>query len=83
MNMRMMILFPLTFISNIFVDPETMPGWLQVVVDVNPISQLSTAVRGLMAGDANREATGWVLLACAVLVGCFGPLTTFLYRRKG
>ena len=83
MNMSMMILFPLTFISNIFVDPETMPGWLQAVVEVNPISQLSTAVRGLMAGDPDAAATTWVLVACAVLVSVFGPVTTFLYRRKG
>jgi ABC-2 type transport system permease protein len=50
MGTSMMILFPLTFASNIFVDPETMPSWLQAFVDVNPVSHVVTAVRGLMSG---------------------------------
>jgi ABC-2 type transport system permease protein len=52
MGLSMMILFPLTFVSNVFVDPATMPSWLQRVVDVNPITTLVTACRGLMHGDA-------------------------------
>lgn len=82
MNMSMMILFPLTFISNIFVDPETMPGWLQAVVDANPISHLATAVRSVMAGEPDGTEIGWVLLSCAVLVALFAPATTYLYRSK-
>jgi ABC-2 type transport system permease protein len=82
MNTSMMILFPLTFVSNIFVDPETMPGWLQAVVDANPISHLATAVRGLMAGEPDAGETAWVLAACLVLVAVFAPLTTYLYRSK-
>ncbi|MGB3330714.1 MAG: ABC transporter permease, partial [Thermomicrobiales bacterium] len=35
MNMSMMVLFPLTFISNIFVDPETMPRYLRAFVNIN------------------------------------------------
>lgn len=81
-NMSMMILFPLTFISNIFVAPSTMPGWLQAVVKANPISHLATAVRGLMAGEMPATEIAWVFAGCAVLVGLFAPLTTFLYRRK-
>jgi ABC-2 type transport system permease protein len=82
MNMSMMILFPLTFISNIFVNPETMPGWLQAVVDANPISHLATAVRSVMAGEPNGAEIGWVFLACGVLVALFAPATTYLYRNK-
>lgn len=82
MNMSMMILFPLTFVSNIFVDPSTMPGWLQPVVENNPISRLATAVRSLMAGEPNGTEIGWVFIASAVLVAVFAPLTTYLYRNK-
>jgi ABC-2 type transport system permease protein len=82
MGVSMMVLFPLTFASNIFVDPETMPGWLQAFVDVNPISHLVTAARGLMHGTVTAAQVGWVLLACAVLVVVFAPLTMRLYRRK-
>ena len=60
MEVSMMVLFPLTFLSNIFVDPETMPGWLQAFVNVNPISLLATAVRGLMHGrPAGDEIGAW------------------------
>jgi ABC-2 type transport system permease protein len=77
-----MILFPLTFISNIFVDPDTMPSWLQSFVGINPMTWLTTATRGLMAGDANAGDIGLVLLSSVVLVGIFGPLTMYLYNRK-
>ena len=52
MNTGFMALFPLIFLSNIFVEPSTLPGWLEAFVDVNPISHLVTATRGLMEGDA-------------------------------
>ena len=82
MGVSMSILFPLTFVSNIFVQPETMPNWLQTVVDANPISHLATAVRGLMAGDADMSEIGWVFLACAAFIAIFAPVTSYLYRNK-
>jgi ABC-2 type transport system permease protein len=82
MGVSMMVLFPLTFASNIFVDPATMPGWLQAFVDINPVSRLVTAARGLMGGTVTVGQLGWVLGACAVLVGVFGPLTMRLYNRE-
>jgi ABC-2 type transport system permease protein len=51
-NLSLLVLFPLTLASNIFADPKTMPGWLQACIDLNPISHLVTAERGLMAGTA-------------------------------
>ena len=47
-NLGFVILFALTFGSNVFVNPGTMPGWLRAFVVVNPISHLATAERGLM-----------------------------------
>jgi ABC-2 type transport system permease protein len=82
MGTSMMFLFPLTFISNVFVDPSTMPGWLQAFVDVNPVSHLVTAIRGLMHGTVTASQVGWVLLASAALVAVFGPLTMRMYRNK-
>ena len=81
MAVSMMVLFPLTFISNVFVDPETMPPLLQTFVRINPISHLVTASRGLMAGEATGEV-GWVLIASAVLVAVFGPVTMYLFRNR-
>jgi ABC-2 type transport system permease protein len=78
----LLILFPLTFVSNVFVDPQTMPSWLRALIDANPITHLVTAVRGLMNGTAPAGQIGWVLLASAVLVTIFAPLTMHLYRNK-
>jgi ABC-2 type transport system permease protein len=81
MYSAMMVLFPLTFMSNILVDPATMPRWLQAAVNVNPISHLTTATRGLMHGTATAGEIGIVLVMCAALVTVFGPLTMHRYRH--
>lgn len=77
-----MVMFPLTFLSNVFVPVETLPGWLQAFVNVNPISILTTAVRGLVHGTPAGGAVTAVFLISAGLVLVFGPLTMYLYRRK-
>jgi ABC-2 type transport system permease protein len=81
-NVSLLFVFPLTFASNVFVDPKTMPGWLQAVVDVNPVSHLVTAERGLMQATASVGEVTWVLLASAAIVAIFAPLTMHLYRTK-
>lgn len=81
-NAGFMALFPLTFLSNVFVAPETLPGWLEAFVDVNPISHLVTASRGLMGGTATAGEIGIVLGTSAALTAVFAPLTTHLYRSR-
>ncbi|MBF9129680.1 ABC transporter permease [Plantactinospora sp. S1510] len=81
-GVSMMVMFPLTFVSNIFVDPKTMPGWLQAVIEVNPITHLATVVRGLMHGSVPAGEIGWVLVSSVLLVAVFGPITMVLYRNK-
>ena len=82
MNSGFMGLFPLIFLSNIFVDPATLPAALEAFVAVNPVSLLVTAVRGLMAGTATLGQIGLVLASSVVLTMVFAPLTVWLYRRK-
>jgi ABC-2 type transport system permease protein len=81
LNTGFMVLFPLVFLSNIFVEPSTLPDWLRTFVDVNPISHLVTAVRGLMDGSSATEDVLLVLGEAAVLTAVFAPLTVRLYRR--
>jgi len=81
-GVSMMVMFPLTFVSNIFVDPKTMPGWMQAVIEVNPITHLATVVRGLMQGSVPAGEIGWVLVSSVLLVAVFGPITMVLYRNK-
>lgn len=80
MGVSMMVLMPLTFGSNIFVDPSTMPGWLQAWVNVNPVSHLVTTVRDFMNGVAPGAELTWTLLWAAALVTVFGTLTMWKYR---
>ncbi|EME62168.1 ABC transporter permease [Amycolatopsis decaplanina] len=82
MGVSMMVLFPLTFLSNIYVNPETMPGWLQAFVDVNPVTHVVAAVRSMMDGDWDGGEITWVLIAGAVILAIFGTLTMRLYNRK-
>ena len=81
MNTGFMAIFPLTFLSNVFVEPETLPSALEAFVDVNPISILASASRGLMAGNADAGDIAIVLGVAAALTAVFAPLTTRLYRR--
>ena len=82
MTSSFLLLFPLTMVSNIFVDPATMPGWLQAVVRANPVTHLVDASRGLMHGGLRLVSVGWVLLACAVVVAIFAPLAMRMYRKE-
>lgn len=82
LNTGFMALFPLVFLSNVFVAPETLPGWLEAFVDVNPISHLVTAERGLMDATATIGEIGLVLGVAAALTAVFAPLTVALYRSR-
>ena len=81
MNAGFMGLFPLIFLSNIFVEPSTLPSWLEAFVNANPISHLVTAVRDLMGGTAAAGDIALVLGEAALLTAVFAPLTARLYRR--
>jgi len=81
MNAGFMGIFPLTFLSNVFVEPQTLPSALEAFVNVNPISVLATASRGLMEGNAEAGDIAIVLATAAALTAVFAPLTTRLYRR--
>jgi ABC-2 type transport system permease protein len=80
-GMSMMILFPLTFLSNAFVPIETLPGWLAAFVRVNPVSHLVTAARDLANHATVSGEVAWTLVCCAVVVAVFAPLSVRSYKR--
>ena len=82
MTTSFLFLFPLTMVSNIYVDPATMPGWLRAVVTVNPVTRLTNATRGLMHGGVQVIDVVWVLVASALIVAVFAPLSLRMYRRE-
>ena len=81
-GISMMIMFPLTFLSNAFVPAETLPGWLQAFVKVNPVSHVVTACRDLINEGQVTTEVAWALLGCAIVVAIFAPLAVRSYSRK-
>jgi ABC-2 type transport system permease protein len=81
MNAGFMAIFPLTFLSNAFVEPTTLPGPLEAFVGVNPISIVTSAARGLMEGNPDAGHIAIVLAVTAALTIVFAPVTTRLYGQ--
>jgi ABC-2 type transport system permease protein len=80
-GISMMIMFPLTFMSNALVPVNTLPDWLAAFVKVNPVSHVVSATRDLANHGAVTAQVGWALLACAIVVAIFAPLSVRSYKR--
>jgi ABC-2 type transport system permease protein len=59
-----------------------MPGWLRAFVEVNPVSLMTTAIRGLMGGGATLGEVALAPVFPAVLTLVLAPVTLWLYARK-
>jgi ABC transporter DrrB family efflux protein len=82
------VIFPLTFISNVFVPIGTLPDWLQPIAAWNPVSTLTASLRelwgnpnpfpasGLPAEQPILVTVGWMI----VLLAIFAPLGVRRYR---
>ncbi|KLL10323.1 ABC transporter permease [Protofrankia coriariae] len=77
-----LLVLPLSFGSNTFVDVATMPGWLQAFVRVNPISHLVGAVRALMLGGPVASNLAWTAGWMVALLAVFVPLALRAYGRR-
>jgi oleandomycin transport system permease protein len=77
-----LLIFPLSFGSNAFAPTATMPGWLQAFVNVNPMSHLVSAVRGLLLGGPVGAQVGWTFVWIALLIAVFFPLALRGYIRR-
>jgi ABC-2 type transport system permease protein len=80
-GISMMIMFPLSFMSNAFVTEDTRPNWLQAFVKVNPVSPVVSAVRDLMNEGKVTAAVSWALFGCVVVVAIFAPLSVRSYKK--
>jgi ABC-2 type transport system permease protein len=80
-GISMMILFPLTFLSNAFVPVDSLPGWLAAFVEVNPVSHLVSAARDLANHADLSGEVGWTLIASVVVIAVFAPLSVRSYKR--
>lgn len=81
-GISMMIMFPLTFLSNAFVPEKTLPDWLQVFVKINPVSHVVSAARDLANHGTVSIQVAFALLGFAVIIAIFAPLSVWTYKRK-
>ena len=80
-GISMLILFPLTFLSNAFVPVHTLPSGLATFVNINPVSHLVSATRDLANNGTISGEVGWTLLAGLAVIAIFAPLSVRSYRR--
>jgi ABC-type multidrug transport system permease subunit len=81
-------LFPITFISNVFVPPQTLPSWLQPVAEWNPTSTLTAALREMWGNPSPTASTSLAatepalvtLIWIVVIIAVFAPLAVHRYR---
>jgi ABC-type multidrug transport system permease subunit len=86
--MVQILVWPVTFLSNTFVAPDTMPGWLGTIAEWNPLSSTVAAVRDLF-GNPSWGASSWLaehalLMAVvwpALLIAIFAPLSVRRFQR--
>jgi ABC-type multidrug transport system permease subunit len=76
------VVFPVTFLSNAFVQTSTLPGWLQAFVKVNPVTHISDALRGLLIGGPVLEHALWGLLGGLVVAAVCAPLAVIRLKRR-
>jgi oleandomycin transport system permease protein len=81
-GIMMLLVLPLSFASSTFVPTATMPGWLQTVVEVNPLTHLIGAERALLGGAPMGSHLVWTFAWMAGLLAVFVPLALRAYARR-
>jgi oleandomycin transport system permease protein len=76
------VMFPLTFGTNMMAPTATRPGWLQAWVRNNPVTEVMEAARGLMVGGPVATAAVHTLLWSAGIVAVFAPLAVRAYTKR-
>jgi ABC transporter DrrB family efflux protein len=87
-QMGFITIFPLSFISSIFVPLESLPDWLQPVAEWNPFSAITQSVRQLF-GNPVASTGSWPsenpyllsVLWIVVIIAVFAPLGVRTYNR--
>jgi ABC-2 type transport system permease protein/oleandomycin transport system permease protein len=76
------LVFPLTFVSSAFVPTNTMPGWLRIFADHQPMTQVVNAVRDLTLGTHLYSALLPSVIWSVGFLAIFFPLGLWLYQRR-
>ena len=82
MNAGFMGIFPLTFLSNVFVDPDTLPSATGGVRERQPDLDPRGRVARVHGGQRGRRGMSASPSASQALTAVFLPITTRLYRSR-
>jgi ABC transporter DrrB family efflux protein len=82
MSVGWLILTPVVFMSNIYVDPVTMPEWLQQYIALNPLSWQVDAVRSLLSGRFELPVISLALAGSLVIGLLLAPVGIYFYRKE-
>ncbi|SDU52835.1 ABC transporter permease [Jiangella alkaliphila] len=82
-------LFPVVFMSNVFVDPSTMPSVVQAIAEWNPVSAIASGARELFGNQSLVDSDAWPmqnpvlasLLWCLLIIAVFAPLAVRKYKK--
>jgi ABC-2 type transport system permease protein/oleandomycin transport system permease protein len=75
-------LFPLTFASSAFVPTKSMPNWLRVFAEHQPVSLIVNAVRGLLLNTPDATTIWQALAWCIGILVVFIPVAVWAYGRR-
>jgi ABC transporter DrrB family efflux protein len=72
--------FPLVFASSLYVPIATMPSWLQVFANINPVTPMVDTIRALSLGMSVSSSLWKILAWDAAIILVFLPLALRRYR---
>jgi ABC-2 type transport system ATP-binding protein len=82
MSIGWLLLTPIVFMSNIYVDPVTMPQWMQTFISWNPLSWQVDAVRGLLLGEPSMQDIVFALGGSLIIGLVLSPVAILLYKKE-
>lgn len=80
--MGFLVIFPLTFASSAFVLPETMPTWLRIFAENQPLTHVINAMRSWLVGTPLGDSGFWAFTWCIGIIVVSIPIATWLFKKQ-
>ena len=81
-SFAMIVLFPLTFLSNAMVPTSTLPGWLKAFTRNNPVSHIVGGCRYLLDGTGSAADVRSAIIGSLLVLAVMAPWTIARYQRR-
>ena len=81
-SFAVIVLFPLTFLSNAMVPTSTLPGWLKAFTRNNPVSHIVGGCRYLLDGTGSAADVRSAIIGSLLVLAVMAPWTIARYQRR-